>query len=182
MKTKCIILVAGLVGVGKSTLAASLADDIGGIRIDVDVYKEKYSSAGVGEGIDPPEIRWKYYTEALALADELLTHPHCAYPYVVIDEVFHSRELRLSIEEFCLKNGFGFLWVEVKSSIETVKRRLCSKSRTAHIISNDEALRLHMMFGKVFDAFEPDDSVICIQNDDDVPLDTDPVVNWILDK
>lgn len=166
LKMKNLVLTSGLVGVGKSTIANAIAKAVGGMFVDVDDFKRVSVDAKiVSSEIDPPEIRWSYYTKALQHVVQIFGDGQ--YSTVVMDEVFHLKELRHKLEVFCEGKQIKVLWVDVKSSYETVKRRFLAGGRDGHILSTDEALRMHLLFKEVFEEFSVEDDYICLHNDND---------------
>lgn len=163
---KTLVLTAGLVGVGKSTIAKAIAMATGSNFIDVDDFKKVCVEGRITNQIDPPEMRWAYYLKALEHAVDIFAS---GQNLIVMDEVFHLVALRKKLEKFCAERQIRVLWVEVKSTYETAKRRLNKKSRDGHILSTSEALRMHSLFAKVFEPFVGTDH-ICLNNDNDYSL------------
>lgn len=142
-----LVLLAGLPGVGKSTIARKIASTEGGTVIDLDDFKrEAVASALVTSQIDPPEVRWAYYESALA----------CAFTLdgiVVMDEVFHLQSLRTRLEQVCTARGTRVQWIEVQCPYAVVEKRLRATTRVGHILSTDEALKMYLLFQEIFERF-----------------------------
>ena len=142
-----LVLLAGLPGVGKSTIARKIASTEGGTVLDLDDFKrEAVASALVTSQIDPPEVRWAYYERALA-------HAFTLDGTVVMDEVFHLDLLRTRLEQACTARGIQVQWVEVRCPYAVVEKRLRSAARVGHILSTDEALQMHLLFQEIFERF-----------------------------
>lgn len=142
-----IVLLAGLPGVGKSTIARKIAATEGGRILDLDDYKrEAVDSALVTSQIDPPEVRWAYYERAL-------DHAFTLDGTVIMDEVFHLHALRARLEEACVARGVQVRWIEVRCPYPIVEGRLRAKARVGHILSTDEALAMYRLFEEIFETF-----------------------------
>lgn len=159
---KKLILVAGLPGVGKSTLARTIAQKNNGLVLDLDDFKKiTVDPKLVTTQIDPPEIRWIYYSQAINHALTL------QIDVVVMDEVFHLHSLRSQIENLCFNNGIEVEWIEVVCSYGVVEKRLNAKKRERHILSKDEALRMYLLFQEIFEKFpEGKENYIVVNNND----------------
>ena len=141
------MLLAGLPGVGKSTIARRIAATENGRVLDLDDFKrEAVASADVTSKIDPPEVRWIYYERAL-------THALTLDGTVIMDEVLHLDALRTRLEEACTVRNVEVQWIEVRCPYEVVERRLRETARVGHILSTDEALAMYLLFQQVFEPF-----------------------------
>lgn len=93
-----LILVGGLPGTGKTTLAGLLADELGAVLISTDrvrkelagVPPEQPAPAAYGEGIYRPEHTERTYLEVLSRAERLLARGES----VVLDASWHSARHR----------------------------------------------------------------------------------------
>ena len=90
-----LILVRGLTGVGKSTLAMALADTLGSDLLQTDAIRRELFPAGdphasFGQGIYQPEHRQQVYDELLVRAEQLLRQRQS----VILDGTFLTTELR----------------------------------------------------------------------------------------
>lgn len=176
---KKIILFAGLPGVGKSTISSKLRRKTGAKIVDLDDFKKTdIDSTLVKSQIDPPELRWSYYQRALeyvfGLFDEEIST-------VIMDEVFHLDSLRTQLETLCVRQDVQVLWVEVQCSYETVEARLKSKRREGHILSTEEALKMHLLFKEIFEKFSVNSQNHIIVNNE-IASDMDLLVEGILKK
>ncbi len=163
---KLLLLVAGLPGVGKSTLSKELSRRTGARVVDMDDFKKiTVDSALVTKEIDPPELRWLYYQKALAYVLGLFDG---GVTTVIMDEIFHLHSLRTQVEALCVEQGVQVLWIEVRCSYATVEKRLQSMSRNGHILSTEEALKMYLLFSKVFEDFSTRDANhVVVRNDSD---------------
>ncbi len=175
---KTLMLLAGLPGVGKSTISRHLREKIKDARvIDIDVFKAMIVDPTlIGDQVDPPEIRWACYQLALNTAFGLFEYGLTST--VIMDEVFHLASLRCKVEKLCAERGVNVLWVEVRSPHHVVKERL--QQRKGHILSPEEALNIHQMFREIFEKF-PDahPGYIAVENDG---RDVGTLVDDIMEK
>ncbi len=148
---KKVVLLAGLPGVGKSTLARKIANKECGLVLDIDEIKRKIVDPKlVTSTIDPPEVRWRCYEEA---AEKVFFLLEKGASTIIMDEVFHLAILRQKLEELFLQKGIEVFWLEVRCSHVEVERRLREKSRNGHILSTDEALKMNLLFEGIFERF-----------------------------
>src|SRR3989344_5342580 len=148
---KRLLLFAGLPGVGKSTISRGISKETGATVVDIDDFKKTDVDPDlVAKEIDPPELRWSYYLKALAYVFGLFDQ---GTSIVIMDEVFHLGSLRAQLEDFCTKQDVRVSWIEVRCPYEIVERRLRSIRREGHILSTEEALRMHLLFEGIFERF-----------------------------
>ena len=178
---KRIVFLAGLPGVGKSTLARKIAEKVGGSVLDIDKIKKKIVDPNlVTSTIDPPEVRWACYEKA---TEEIFALLDTGASPIIVDEVFHLQSLRQKLEILCAEKGAEILWIEVRCSYEKVEKRLRASDRKGHILSTEEALKMNRLFEQIFEGF-PDNKANCLtfNNEDDcntgnlVPL----IHEWVL--
>lgn len=146
-----LILFAGLPGVGKSTISSAVSKKSAATIVDIDDFKKtEVDPILVKSQIDPPEQRWAYYQKALKHVFDLFDQ---GVSTVVMDEVFHLHFLRVQLEALCHMRNVRVRWVEVRCSYDTVEKRLQSRAREGHVLSTEEALKMHTMFTKIFEKF-----------------------------
>ncbi|MFZ2500442.1 MAG: AAA family ATPase [Minisyncoccia bacterium] len=146
-----LFLFAGLPGTGKSTISKAVSKKTGARIVDLDDFKKTdVDPVLVKSQIDPPDLRWSYYQKALEHA--FILFDKVALP-VIMDEVFHLHDLRVRLEALCGEQDVRVLWVEVRCSYDTVEERLRSATREGHILSTEEALKMHLLFMEMFEKF-----------------------------
>ncbi|OHA44721.1 MAG: hypothetical protein A3G04_03995 [Candidatus Taylorbacteria bacterium RIFCSPLOWO2_12_FULL_44_9] len=167
---KKLLLFAGLPGVGKSTISRGVSIKTGAKIVDLDDFKKiDVDPILVKNQVDPPELRWVYYQKALKYAFCLFEQEIST---VIMDEVFHLDSLRTKLETLCKERRVQVLWVEVRCPYDIVERRLHSTNREGHILSAEEALRMHLLFKEIFENFSTDgQSHIVVNNEGDMDLD-----------
>lgn len=176
---KKLILLAGLPGVGKSTISKKISEEIGAKILDLDDFKRvDVDPTLVTSQIDPPNIRWNYYQKALEHAFSLFVLSNIST--IILDEVFHLEQLRNKIEDLCIKAEVQVYWVEVKCSYELVEKRLKTKARDGHILSTEEALRMYRLFQEIFEKFSTDNqNHIIINNKYDTNYSVEKILKLI---
>lgn len=160
---KTFVLIAGLPGVGKSTLSRKIARERNGVVLDLDDFKKLVVDPElVTTQIDPPQIRWAYYEKAITHAFSLDAE------VVVVDEVFHLHALRTKLEDLCRQNGVRVEWVEVRCAYPVVEKRLKGNGREGHILSTGEALKMYQLFSEIFEGFpEGKENHVVVDNNDE---------------
>lgn len=174
-----LMLIAGLPGVGKTTISNGVSKKVGAKVVDLDDFKKTdVDPTLVKNQIDPPELRWAYYKKALE-------HVFCLFEQgvtiAIMDEVFHLNSLRAQLETLCEGRDVQVLWIEVQCSYDVVEKRLQSVKREGHILSTEEALKMHLMFKEIFEKFSADRQNHIVVNNEDVG-DLDLLVENILKK
>lgn len=167
---KKLLLFAGLPGVGKSTISSEVSKKTGAKIVDLDDFKKiNVDPILVKNQIDPPEIRWAYYQKALEYVFGLFNQEIST---VILDEVFHLHSLRTQLETLCKERHIRVLWVEVRCTYDIVEKRLQSTRRDGHILSAEEALKMHLLFKEIFEKFSTySQNYIVVNNESDIDID-----------
>lgn len=113
---------AGVMGVGKSTLACQLAEETGAVVLDQDVIK----SAALDAGLDWNAAGAVAYTVLRALADSLLQQRRV----VILDSPCHYRDVLNKGMALAQHNGAVYAYIEcVLADPEEHRRRLHNRVR-----------------------------------------------------
>lgn len=130
----CLILVGGLPGTGKSTLANALAQQAGFRAIRSDVVRKELAGVGgeerrsaPGQGLYTAEWTKKTYTECLHRAAERLFHGE----RVVVDANFREENQRRMFVEAGVQWGVPTLFLLCETEPELVRTRLAARTDDA---------------------------------------------------
>jgi len=123
-----LVLMCGLMGAGKSVLAAALAREVGAEQIRTDVVRKElhridpseHRFEEFGRGIYSPEVSRRTYQKALDLAAELLR----AGASVIIDGSYQRREERQGAARTAQTLGAAFIVIECTCPEDIVRQRL----------------------------------------------------------
>jgi predicted kinase len=170
-----LILVAGRPGVGKTTLAREFARQTNSIHFEIDDVKRQVVPEEVAaKSIDPPEYRYKYYTEAIRRLPHLFAQSPAQL--VVIDETFHLQVFRHLWQESAQELNIQVHWIEAICNEEIVKQRLLrGKNRENHILG-DKTHHMYLLFKQAFEPMAESREVV------DTGQDIVPQVQRIISK
>lgn len=138
--TPRLVLSAGSIGSGKSTIARYLAADTGMALISSDVVRKRLAGVAprerhydaFGAGIYTPEFTERTYTEMLDLARAFLQEGRS----VVLDATFGSRERRDAASALAAATGADYWAVECVATDETVQERLRRRQHRGGSVSD----------------------------------------------
>ncbi len=122
----CLVLVGGLPGTGKSTLALGLAEHAGFTVLRSDVVRKELAGvraeapAGFGEGIYSPEWTERTYAEMLRRAEGLLFEGR----RVLVDASFRAEGHRRAFLQAAARWGVPAVLLLCRAEPETVRTRL----------------------------------------------------------
>ncbi|MBW2117408.1 MAG: ATP-binding protein [Deltaproteobacteria bacterium] len=170
-----LILLAGLPGTGKTTVAKEFARQTQALHFDIDEVKRVVVPADeVTEDIDPPEYRFKYYAETIRRLPELFAKTSAQT--VILDETFHLRNFRDFWNESARALNIRVHWIEVVCDEEIVKERLSiGKNRGNHILGN-KAIPMYLLFKEAFEPMKAPYEVV------DTSKDVIPQIQRIIEK
>lgn len=178
-----IIVVFGLIGTGKSTLARMLSKELSCPVISSDVvrkeiaytgkYKRRYE--GFEAGIYNPETTEKTYDEMLSRGIDIV---QSGEP-VILDASFSKRAMRDSVTELSARLGVPVYFLRTVAPEETIKERLIRREHSKKSVS-DARWNIFVEFKKRFE--EP--SSFSNRNfiDVDTSKNTDETLDIVLRK
>ncbi|HQN25196.1 MAG TPA: AAA family ATPase [Syntrophales bacterium] len=135
LERPALILIAGLMGTGKSLLARRLAPLLGATIIRMDVLRKEILALAptdrryenFGEGIYSEEISRKTYDTALQRADDLLA----AGNSVIIDASYKRDDERRRAEALGRRHGAAFYILDCLCPEALIRRRLDTRAANA---------------------------------------------------
>ena len=142
-----LVVVCGLPGVGKSTVARAVADRLGAARLRTDVVRK--------ELFEDPEYTDR---ETAAVYDELLSRARNRLlegEPVVLDGTFKQRDRRAEASELAAALGVRFRLLRVECEESVVERRIVERDGVS-----DADLEVHRQFRERFEPVEMDHVVV----------------------
>jgi len=150
-----VIFVAGLVGVGKSSIARRLAERLAihYYAID-DVKKVIYPQDPDFEQNITNGIPFKEETRLKVFQKVVTDFSHLAqnHKHLVVDEALHLRRPRQVLFDAAKTLFGGYVIIWVKSGEAVIEQRLKSKDRKDHILK--DPLKMYRSFVKEFESFD----------------------------
>jgi len=127
----CLLLIGGLPGTGKSTLARALSERAGFSLIRSDVVRkqlarltpEESARSSYAEGIYTPEWTDRTYAECLAGAEQMLVEGK----RVIIDASFGSDQKRRDFLELAERLRLARLFMICRTDMDTMRKRLSAR-------------------------------------------------------
>lgn len=149
-----LLLIAGLPGTGKTTVARAFAALTGATHLNSDVLRRELGLMGHYT----PEDKAKVYAALLERTREALLQGAT----VVVDSTFFKEEIRVPFQQLAEECGVPLRWVEVTAGEETLRERL---SRPRPDSEADFAV-----YEKIRAGFEPlPADRLCLNTDEETP-------------
>jgi len=130
-----LVLMQGVAGSGKTTVAQELLEEIGAVRIRSDVERKRlfgmgadaHSASGLGSGIYTEEATRRTYGRLLELAGAVASAGWAA----IVDATFLRREERERFRAFSRDRGIPFAVIACEASPEALRERVARREREA---------------------------------------------------
>jgi aminoglycoside phosphotransferase family enzyme/predicted kinase len=130
-----LVLVGGLPGTGKTTLAGGLADRFGAVVLSSDRIRKELAgldpttpaTAGFRQGLYSPEHTEELYTELLHRAEGLLARGES----MVLDASWTSRSHRRRAEELARRTHSHLVRLQCRTTADSAGRRITSRVGSA---------------------------------------------------
>lgn len=161
---RLLILIAGLPGSGKTTIAEALAAKVGGLHINSDNMRIQMELQGHYAALDKQIV---YQAMADAVSTGLCSMPPRP---VIADSTFVKADLRKSFETLARQADCPFFWVWVWASPEETEKRMKQKRQYS-----EADFSVYLKLKEVLD--HPAGRYLHIRTDQ---LDVDACVRWIL--
>jgi aminoglycoside phosphotransferase family enzyme/predicted kinase len=131
-----LLIVGGMMGTGKSTLAQELADSLGAKLLSTDQIRRSLfgaspTAAGYGEGNYQPDHRQRVYDDLLGQAATILDQGRSA----VLDGSFLKRALRQQATQLGVRHGAIPLCIECQCSRQTALSRIETRASAGGAVS-----------------------------------------------
>jgi predicted kinase len=135
-----LVIMCGMVGTGKSTVAETAADLLCGAVVSSDrtrkrlagIDPEARATAAAGEGIYSPEHTTLVYDGLIERAEPVLGRGRA----VVLDATYSRAEWRRRVQDWAREHGYHALLLEVRCREEVVLSRLEKRLTDTHRVSD----------------------------------------------
>lgn len=135
-----LLVVFGLMGSGKTSLARALSAETGWSVISSDEIRKKIQGISptarhwepFEKGIYSEEMSGKTYREMRRLAEKILKQGQS----VILDGSYKRQEERLALLELVRKTGAQIRFVECRAPLKTIRLRLDQRGREARTVSD----------------------------------------------
>ena len=146
----CLVIMHGLSGCGKTTVAAELMQSLGAIRVRSDVERKRLAAmdamargrSAVGEGLYDAEATQATYDRLGGLARAILESGHC----VIVDAAFLQRRRRGAMRALAEEMHVPFAIVSLKAAEDTLRGRVARRAAAGSDASDaDLAVLAHQL-------------------------------------
>jgi aminoglycoside phosphotransferase family enzyme/predicted kinase len=132
-----VVVVMGLAGTGKTSMARSVAGELGCRVVSTDAVRQELfgaekGEAAYGEGAYRPEATQRTYETLLERGKALLA----AESGVVLDGTFLHEEHRVPVRRLARESGAALRWIECDLSPELVRARIQSRRERGDSLSD----------------------------------------------
>lgn len=157
---RALVVVCGLSGTGKSTVAAALAARTGFAHINSDRVRKQLAGLRPtergGAGLYTPARNAATYAAMYGAAADALAHGGGA----ILDATFLRRRDRDAAREVAARAGVPILFVECRADEESVRRRLAERARRGDDAS-DADWAVYAMQRRTQEPFAADEPRVC---------------------
>jgi uncharacterized protein len=154
---KALLVVCGVSGTGKSTLATALGEHLGFAVVSSDPIRKRMAgferntpaSAPYNQGIYTPEFTRRVYDSLLSEAGKILN----SGASVILDATFSKRSERDSMIEMAKQARVEPLFIECRAEHDEIIRRLSEREQDSGRVS-DANLEIYLQQIQEFEAFD----------------------------
>jgi aminoglycoside phosphotransferase family enzyme/predicted kinase len=159
---RCLVVISGLSGTGKSAVAAALRLRTGFAHINSDVVRKRLAGVpsdrhiptSYAAGLYTPERNARTYRQMLTEAAAQLAAGQGA----ILDATFQRRSDRDAVRLFARRNHVPVLFIECRCRQEEVRRRLSERAADPNS-SSDAEWKVYIEQRQHYDAFAADEEV-----------------------
>ena len=157
-----LILIGGLTGTGKSTLAQKLSVDYNGVVVNTDVVRKQIQGIDLYEchhdkpntGLYEISKRERTYDQVLSIASDELNQKH----NVILDATFQKKKHRKSVENLASRFNACLVMINCISTDEQVNQFLEQRQKTQSI--SDGRWEIYLSQKETFEPFEDNEQAI----------------------
>ena len=176
-----MILLCGLTGAGKTTIANAMAAEVDMKVISSDIARKKLAHIPTsehrfeefGKGIYTEEFTEKTYSEMIKQAEFFLKKGIS----LILDATFQKSKHRQAAAELAKKSGAKFHIIECTASDDIIRQRLEKRAKEEGVAS-DGRWEIYIRQKKQYEAFSLQPSAFSV----DTSLDIDKIKNIVLEK
>jgi len=168
MLLPAVIAIGGVIGSGKSTIAAQASLELSAPVVEADRTRKAVLGTAATEPLDEPPWQGAYdpavteavYAEVLRRADLVLTSGRP----VIVDASFRSRAMRRAAQDLASRHNVPFRFIECRADPSICRSRLAARTRERGV--SDGRLEIFDAFCARFEAVDE------LAVDDHIVLDT----------